>query len=250
MEHFVNFPGLDLKWFIPPADLLLPVVAATVVGDDQRQTLRGKLICWSNQWQRQVGIEARDPVQRSEYMAANGSAYLLLLLADQTTETIIDAARFIAAAPELGFRTILLAVAGTSLSPEAAHLGGDCAMTVVAEEQDQLLHPLKLLLSPTRMVGYDNADVLEIWKGRIGRVTRVDRVCPEALHPLLQPHDTAVSGTVLLMLSNAEAALAVADAIGTLVSISRAGGDFLWALNRHGEAVDYVELVTLAELPR
>lgn len=215
-----------LTWFIPPREAYLPTIAVTVLGESTL-AVEAAIGGWKLCWEEKLGIASRDVEQRRLDRVAHGRAHLFIALADQTPDTLIYTQEKIGLSDELGFDRIIIAATGDVLTPLAAEVTAPCAITTYGAAPSHLLHALRLLLAPERLIGYDNADVFSILSGRVGHVVDLEA----SAVPQAQVSHRRVQGCTLIVRSTS---LREADAIAVRLRRSIGIEDMLWCIEDEG----------------
>jgi hypothetical protein len=231
---------LDSTWLIPPTEgMLQPLLAITVLGDDDCRSFTAILNTYIARWEDALGVSGRSAELRTHDLAAGEDRCLLvLILMNQTPEVIAEAAAIVDGAAKRGFLGVATAALGKQPAPALKQIAERCAMAIITADAELLLHPIRMLAGYNPIIGYDFVDLKTLYAGRLAEVRR-GRFGAGAQPPVDIAESINVTGFCCLMLSNADRSLAMIDAI--VAPLLEHVGDGVVAVNGHWEAEDYIE---------
>jgi hypothetical protein len=238
-----RFDRLDNTWLIPPENAWLPLLSVTVLGEDEAKPVTAILNEFIAKWEDAFGVSGRSAESRTrDLVAGKNWCVLVLILASQTPKVLTEAAAIVEDAGELDFDGVVVAALGEHPAPALEKISEQCVKAIIATEIKLLLHPLRLLINYLPLISYDFSDIKSIYAGRLAAVLQ-SRIDADAQPPVEMAQGADVTGCCCLMLSNAEGRLATGDAMVSpmLEYVKAEGLDFIWAINGHWEAEDYIE---------
>lgn len=99
-------------------------------------------------------------------------SFLFISVYDATPSALAEAAKCARAGRSAGVVFVVISVLSQYSDGVAARLQTECDTLLFAGDAHGLLHGPRLFLEHRRLIGYDVADLMEIWRGRIGWVDR------------------------------------------------------------------------------
>jgi hypothetical protein len=233
----------DDIWLTPPAGAWRPIISVIVLGEHGSKPVTAILNEFIAKWQDAFGVSGRSAESRTrDLVAGKDWCLLVLILASQTPEVLAEATAIVDEAGKLHFQGVIVAALGEHPAPALEKIAEQCLMTIITTEIKLLLHPLRLLNSYNSLVSYDFSDIRSVYAGRLAKV--MQSIIKADTHlPIDIVQGIDVTGCVILVLSNANGRLAIGHAIVAplLDYVEAEGIDYVWAVNGHWEAEDYIE---------